>query len=37
MSQRSEQSGSAVTFVVMVRVPQRPGLIGNPGWVRSNA
>jgi hypothetical protein len=33
----SSKSGSAVTFVVVVIVPARPGFIGNPGWVRSSA
>src|ERR1700733_4773163 len=32
-----EQRGGAVTFVVVVIVPARPGFIGNPGWVRSSA
>jgi hypothetical protein len=35
--QRREQRGRPVALVVVVMVPQRPGFIGNPGWVRSSA
>jgi hypothetical protein len=35
--QRGEQGGSAVALIIMVIVPQRPGLIGSPGCVRSSA
>src|SRR5438105_9895182 len=35
--ERGEQRGGAVPLVIMGIVPQRPGLIGKPGWVRSSA
>ena len=35
--ERGEQGGGAVTFVVVGHGPDRPFLIGNPGWVRSSA
>src|SRR5271167_4161347 len=36
-AERSEQGGGAVPLVIMRHGLERPGLIGNPGWVRSSA
>ena len=36
-AERGEQGGGAVALIVMGHGLTAPGLIGNPGWVRSRA